>query len=365
MIAMAQQFIDQAQQEAEVRAREMTVAAQERAREIVAEARSRAEDEVTRLNGLKQRLSEDVDDVDAPTRCGANSIVDGLVRTLPVDREYLARGCATAGGSFEPRTGTRARTGGDRQRGHQRGTGAPRDPAARTTGQPWSSPQFRATQRRPRLVQPRAARVGALVHTVQGVVHAVNRQSFDEEGRGQEGRGQEERYETCAGQEGGTRQEDCRSTEVVSVRREEVGCAQEINPPGFGQESSRQEDREERCTPQEEHDVATSTKASATKASTKKFSRRPSQAANSPPPRPPRSARPRPRPPSERRPPPPRPRPPPPPRPPRSARPRPRPPSREGRRRQGQGRRRRQGRQGARGQGQGRRQGARDPAQGA
>jgi vacuolar-type H+-ATPase subunit H len=60
MIAMAQQFIDQAQQEAEVRAREMTVAAQERAREIVAEARSRAEDEVTRLNGLKQRLSEDV-----------------------------------------------------------------------------------------------------------------------------------------------------------------------------------------------------------------------------------------------------------------------------------------------------------------
>jgi cell division septum initiation protein DivIVA len=60
MIAMAQQFIDQAQQEAESRAREMTVAAQERAREIVAEARSRAEDEVNRLNGLKQRLSEDV-----------------------------------------------------------------------------------------------------------------------------------------------------------------------------------------------------------------------------------------------------------------------------------------------------------------
>jgi len=60
MIAMAQQFIDQAQQEAEIRARELTVAAQERAREIVTEARSRAEDEVTRLNGLKQRLSEDV-----------------------------------------------------------------------------------------------------------------------------------------------------------------------------------------------------------------------------------------------------------------------------------------------------------------
>jgi cell division initiation protein len=61
MIVMAQQFIEQAQQEAETKAREMTVAAQERAREIVAEARSRAEDEVNRLNGLKQRLSEDVD----------------------------------------------------------------------------------------------------------------------------------------------------------------------------------------------------------------------------------------------------------------------------------------------------------------
>lgn len=61
MIVMAQQFIEQAQQEAETKARELTTAAQERAREIVAEARSRAEDEVNRLNGLKQRLSEDVD----------------------------------------------------------------------------------------------------------------------------------------------------------------------------------------------------------------------------------------------------------------------------------------------------------------
>ncbi len=61
MIAMAQQFIDHAQGEAEAKARELTVAAQERARDIVTEARSRAEDEVTRLNGLKQRLSEDVE----------------------------------------------------------------------------------------------------------------------------------------------------------------------------------------------------------------------------------------------------------------------------------------------------------------
>ncbi len=60
-MVMAQQVIEQAQQEAERKARELTTAAQERAREIVSEARSRAEDEVNRLNGLKQRLSEDVD----------------------------------------------------------------------------------------------------------------------------------------------------------------------------------------------------------------------------------------------------------------------------------------------------------------
>jgi cell division initiation protein len=61
MIVLAQRFIEQAQQEAEAKAREFTGAAQERAREIVTEARSRAEDEVNRLNGLKQRLGEDVD----------------------------------------------------------------------------------------------------------------------------------------------------------------------------------------------------------------------------------------------------------------------------------------------------------------
>src|ERR1700728_3687394 len=61
MIAMAQKFIEEAQSEAEDKAREFTAAAQERAREIVNEARSRAEDEVNRLNGMKQRLSEDVE----------------------------------------------------------------------------------------------------------------------------------------------------------------------------------------------------------------------------------------------------------------------------------------------------------------
>jgi cell division initiation protein len=61
LIVLAQQFIEQTQHEAEEQARNLTVAAQERAREIIGEARSRAEDEVNRLNGLKQRLSEDVD----------------------------------------------------------------------------------------------------------------------------------------------------------------------------------------------------------------------------------------------------------------------------------------------------------------
>lgn len=60
MIAMAQHFVAEAKSEAEAKARDLTHAAQERAREIVAEAKSRAEDEVTRLNGLKQRLSEEI-----------------------------------------------------------------------------------------------------------------------------------------------------------------------------------------------------------------------------------------------------------------------------------------------------------------
>ncbi len=75
MIAMAQQFIDHAQREAEEKSRELTVAAQERARQIVTEARSRAEDEVNRLNGLKQRLSEDV---------------ETLTRQLDVERTRLS-----------------------------------------------------------------------------------------------------------------------------------------------------------------------------------------------------------------------------------------------------------------------------------
>lgn len=61
MIAMAQEFVAHAQEEAEQRAKHLTGLAQERAREIVSEAQSRASDEIERLNGLKRRLSEDVE----------------------------------------------------------------------------------------------------------------------------------------------------------------------------------------------------------------------------------------------------------------------------------------------------------------
>jgi DivIVA domain-containing protein len=61
MISMAQKFVEQAKVDAEAKARELMSAAQERARELVADAKSRAEDEVTRLNGLKQRLGEDIE----------------------------------------------------------------------------------------------------------------------------------------------------------------------------------------------------------------------------------------------------------------------------------------------------------------
>jgi DivIVA domain-containing protein len=61
MISMAQKFVEQAKIDAEAKARELMSAAQERARDLVADAKSRAEDEVTRLNGLKQRLGEDIE----------------------------------------------------------------------------------------------------------------------------------------------------------------------------------------------------------------------------------------------------------------------------------------------------------------
>jgi cell division initiation protein len=78
MIALAQRFIEQAQLEAEAKAREFTTAAQERAREIVSEARSRAEDEVNRLNGLKQRLSEDVETLSAQLQAERTRIAQVL-----------------------------------------------------------------------------------------------------------------------------------------------------------------------------------------------------------------------------------------------------------------------------------------------
>ncbi len=109
MIVMAQQFIEQAQQEAEAKARELTTAAQERAREIVAEARSRAEDEVNRLNGLKQRLSEDV---------------ETLARQLDTERTRLSG----ALGEFARWVESSLQVGGSRPAAHS----APTPPPAAT-----------------------------------------------------------------------------------------------------------------------------------------------------------------------------------------------------------------------------------------
>jgi vacuolar-type H+-ATPase subunit H len=132
MIAMAQRFIDQAQHEAETKAREFTTAAQDRAREIVNEARSRAEDEVNRLNGLKQRLSEDVETLatnskpsaPASRRCSPSS---PLGPELPASQRsqsrhlepaHRTRGRATAGPA--PHPDSAARTGAHDHSAHDR-----------------------------------------------------------------------------------------------------------------------------------------------------------------------------------------------------------------------------------------------------
>jgi len=97
MIALAQRFIEEAQQEAEAKAHEFTGAAQEHAREIVNEARSRAEDEVNRLNGLKQRLSEDVDTLSRQLQAERARIAQVLAEfTLWVETSLQADGSKPA-----------------------------------------------------------------------------------------------------------------------------------------------------------------------------------------------------------------------------------------------------------------------------
>jgi cell division septum initiation protein DivIVA len=127
MIAMAQQFIEQAQQEAESKAREMTTSAQERAREIVAEARSRAEDEVNRLNGLKQRLSEDV---------------DTLTRQLETERKRLS----SALGEFARWVDSSLQVGGARNSTTVAAPPPPPTAPARPSETPPPAPAPRASQ---------------------------------------------------------------------------------------------------------------------------------------------------------------------------------------------------------------------------
>ena len=60
MIAMAEEFVSKAKEEAVAKATALTTAAQEQARVILQEAKSNALDEVTQLEGRKARLTEEV-----------------------------------------------------------------------------------------------------------------------------------------------------------------------------------------------------------------------------------------------------------------------------------------------------------------
>ena len=60
MIAMAEEFVSKAKEEAVTKATALTTAAQEQARVILQEAKSNALDEVTQLEGRKARLTEEV-----------------------------------------------------------------------------------------------------------------------------------------------------------------------------------------------------------------------------------------------------------------------------------------------------------------
>lgn len=61
LLEMAQSFVAEAKRKAEAEARHIEVTATDRARTIISEAQSRAQDEIERLNAVKQRLVEEVD----------------------------------------------------------------------------------------------------------------------------------------------------------------------------------------------------------------------------------------------------------------------------------------------------------------
>jgi len=63
MLEMAERFVDQTKRDAEAEAAVIVAEAQERARQHASDAQQRLADEVARLEGLRQRLGEDVEQV--------------------------------------------------------------------------------------------------------------------------------------------------------------------------------------------------------------------------------------------------------------------------------------------------------------
>jgi DivIVA domain-containing protein len=61
MIEMAERFVEQTHRDAEAEAAVVIAEAQERARQLASDAQQRLADEVARLEGLRQRLGEDVE----------------------------------------------------------------------------------------------------------------------------------------------------------------------------------------------------------------------------------------------------------------------------------------------------------------
>lgn len=61
MIEMAERFVEQTRRDAEAEAARIVAEAQDRARQLATDAQQRLADEVARLEGLRQRLGEDVE----------------------------------------------------------------------------------------------------------------------------------------------------------------------------------------------------------------------------------------------------------------------------------------------------------------
>jgi DivIVA domain-containing protein len=89
LLEMAQSFVTEAQRKAEAEARHIEGTATDRARAIISEAQNRAQDEIERLNAVKQRLVEEVDTLTSHVETQRARFLSGLNELQSMVQRHL------------------------------------------------------------------------------------------------------------------------------------------------------------------------------------------------------------------------------------------------------------------------------------